>query len=265
MNGTLHRSGLPAVPARRHEALPEGRALLHGEVRDREAQPRRPGSTASCARRSWSATACSCARSRRSSASTACSRTSSAATSRWRTARAASPARRCCSCSSGGSTTSSTASAWRPRAPQARQLVRHGHFTVNGRKVDMPSYSLKAGDVVTVRGTSAAERRRSSTRSKKSRAAASPSGCRSTPATLTGRVASLPTREQINLPVQEQLIVELYSASSDSCQLTADQLQRQLSRSQPAGPQPSRPAAGGGGDNGRSGRPRAAGPIAKGQ
>ena len=38
---------------------------------------------------------------------------------------------------------------------QARQLVRHGHFTVNGRKVDVPSYSLKAGDLVTVRGTSA--------------------------------------------------------------------------------------------------------------
>src|SRR6266478_4854082 len=38
---------------------------------------------------------------------------------------------------------------------QARQLVRHGHFTVNGRKVDIPSYSLKAGDVVSVRGTSA--------------------------------------------------------------------------------------------------------------
>ena len=41
---------------------------------------------------------------------------------------------------------------------QARQLVRHGHFLVNGRKVDVPSYSVKAGDVITVRGTSAAER-----------------------------------------------------------------------------------------------------------
>src|ERR1043166_7488684 len=39
--------------------------------------------------------------------------------------------------------------------PQARQLVRHGHFTVNDRKVDIPSYSVKAGDVITVRGTSA--------------------------------------------------------------------------------------------------------------
>ena len=42
--------------------------------------------------------------------------------------------------------------------PQARQLVRHGHFLVNGRKVDVPSYSVKAGDVVTVRGTQRAER-----------------------------------------------------------------------------------------------------------
>ena len=65
---------------------------------------------------------------------------------------------------------------------QARQLVRHGHFLVNGRKVDVPSYSLKAGDVVTVRGTQRAERRRSSTRWKKSRDAASLSGCCSTPA-----------------------------------------------------------------------------------
>ena len=55
----------------------------------------------------------------------------------------------------------------RPRAPQARQLVRHGHFLVNGKKVDIPSYSLKAGDVVAVRESSRAERRPSSTPSKK--------------------------------------------------------------------------------------------------
>ena len=92
---------------------------------------------------------------------------------------------------------------------QARQLVRHGHFLVNGARSTCRR-PVKAGD----RSASAARARRtppSSTRSKRSRAAASPSGCRSTPAHLTGRIASLPTREQINLPVQEQLIVELYS------------------------------------------------------
>jgi small subunit ribosomal protein S4 len=93
---------------------------------------------------------------------------------------------------------------------QARQLVRHGHFLVNDRKVDIPSYSVRAGDVVTVRTTSA-----------KNPAivhAMEEVKGRGIPAWLTldgerlaGRIVSLPTREQINLPVQEQLIVELYS------------------------------------------------------
>jgi small subunit ribosomal protein S4 len=94
--------------------------------------------------------------------------------------------------------------------PQARQLVRHGHFLVNGRKVDIPSFSVKAGDVVSVRPTSA-----------KSTAIAHaieevkgrgiPEWLAFEAEKLSGRVVSLPTREQINLPVQEQLIVELYS------------------------------------------------------
>jgi len=92
--------------------------------------------------------------------------------------------------------------------PQARQLVRHGHFLVNGKKVDIPSYSLRAGDTVTVKAASeknviilhAMEEVKG----------------RGIPGWLTfdgaaGKVMSLPTREQINLPVQEQLIVELYS------------------------------------------------------
>ncbi len=73
-----YRTGLPAVPARRHEALPEGRALLHGEVRDREAQRAARPARQAPEGEARSATASSCARSRRSSASTACSRTSSA-------------------------------------------------------------------------------------------------------------------------------------------------------------------------------------------
>jgi small subunit ribosomal protein S4 len=94
--------------------------------------------------------------------------------------------------------------------PQARQLVRHGHFLVNGKKVDIPSYSLRAGDVVTVRATS--------TKNVTIEHAMEEVKGRGIPQWLgfdadkmTGRVASLPTREQINLPVQEQLIVELYS------------------------------------------------------
>ena len=92
---------------------------------------------------------------------------------------------------------------------QARQLVRHGHFTVNGKKVDIPSYSLKAGDVVTVRPTSKEN-------ASILHAVGEVKG-RGIPewialeGELGAKVVSMPTRAQINLPVQEQLIVELYS------------------------------------------------------
>jgi small subunit ribosomal protein S4 len=92
--------------------------------------------------------------------------------------------------------------------PQARQLVRHGHFLVNGKKDDIPSYSLRAGDVVTVKSTS--------TKNATIVHAMEEVKGRGVPGWLTfdgeaGKIMSLPTREQINLPVQEQLIVELYS------------------------------------------------------
>jgi small subunit ribosomal protein S4 len=93
---------------------------------------------------------------------------------------------------------------------QARQLVRHGHFLINGKRVDIPSYSLKEGDVIGVLG-----------RSQKNvtiehaieevKGRGIPAWLSFDAAALSGRVLSLPTREQINLPIQEQLIVELYS------------------------------------------------------
>ena len=91
---------------------------------------------------------------------------------------------------------------------QARQLVRHGHFQVNGKKVDIPSYSLRSGDVVTIKTTSQ--------KAPTILHAIEEVKGRGIPAWLSfdgaaGKVVSLPTREQINLPVQEQLIVELYS------------------------------------------------------
>ena len=93
---------------------------------------------------------------------------------------------------------------------QARQLVRHGHFLVNGKKVDIPSYSVKAGDVVTVRGTSAqAPAIVHAMEEVKGRGI--PEWLTFDAGQMTGRIQSLPTRQQINLPVQEQLIVELYS------------------------------------------------------
>ncbi len=93
---------------------------------------------------------------------------------------------------------------------QARQLVRHGHFLINGKRVDIPSYSVRAGDVVAVRP--------SSQKNPAIAHAIEEVKGRGIPGWLTfdagdqsGKILSLPTREQINLPVQEQLIVELYS------------------------------------------------------
>jgi small subunit ribosomal protein S4 len=97
-----------------------------------------------------------------------------------------------------------------PSRDAARQLVRHGHFTVNGRKVDIPSYSVKAGDVIGVRSTSAQNPTiQHALEEVKGRGV--PEWLSFDAGSMTGRIASLPTREQINLPVQEQLIVELYS------------------------------------------------------
>jgi small subunit ribosomal protein S4 len=93
---------------------------------------------------------------------------------------------------------------------QARQLVRHGHFSVNGKKVDIPSYQVREGDMVAVR-------ERSKQTAAVQHAIAEVKG-RGIPEWLSlqadqtsGRIVSLPSRAQINLPVQEQLIVELYS------------------------------------------------------
>ena len=93
---------------------------------------------------------------------------------------------------------------------QARQLVRHGHFLVNGRKVDVPSYSVKAGDTVGVRGTSA-QNTSIVHAMEEVKGRGIPEWLTFDAGQMTGRIQSLPTREQINLPVQEQLIVELYS------------------------------------------------------
>ena len=93
--------------------------------------------------------------------------------------------------------------------PQARQLVRHGHFLVNGKKVDIPSYSVKAGDVVAVR-TSSRENASILHAVEEVKGRGVPEWL-SLGGEMEGRVVSVPTREQINLPVQEQLIVELYS------------------------------------------------------
>jgi small subunit ribosomal protein S4 len=94
--------------------------------------------------------------------------------------------------------------------PQARQLVRHGHFRVNGKKVDIPSYQVRMGDTVALKSGSG-ENPSIQHAMEEVKGRGIPEWLLFDSAALSGRISSLPTREQINLPVQEQLIVELYS------------------------------------------------------
>lgn len=94
--------------------------------------------------------------------------------------------------------------------PEARQLVRHGHFTVNGRKVNIPSFQTKVGDVITIR-----EGSRDVPRIKE---LVEQAARKTPPAWLeldtdqfAGKVVALPSRDQIDAPLEEHLIVELYS------------------------------------------------------
>ena len=94
--------------------------------------------------------------------------------------------------------------------PQARQLVRHGHFTVNGRRADIPSFSVRAGDVVAVRSSSA-KNPAILYAMEEVKGRGIPEWLQLDGQALSGRLTAAPTRDQLNLPVQEQLIVELYS------------------------------------------------------
>ncbi|KMY65795.1 30S ribosomal protein S4 [Desulfocarbo indianensis] len=93
---------------------------------------------------------------------------------------------------------------------QARHWVRHGHITINGKRVDIPSARLKVGDVVAVR-----EKSREIAQIKASLEAVArrtvPSWLELDNANFSGSVKALPNREELTLPMQEQLIVELYS------------------------------------------------------
>ncbi len=93
---------------------------------------------------------------------------------------------------------------------QARQIVRHGHVDVNGRKVNIPSYQVQVGDTIRIR-----ENSKKMTVLESSTEFAShqitPQWLQADHANLTGKVVALPKRDDVNLPVNEQLIVELYS------------------------------------------------------
>lgn len=94
--------------------------------------------------------------------------------------------------------------------PEARQLVKHSHFTVNGKKVNIPSFTVKAGDIIALKDKSKA--------SEKFKMINDIAGSKVIPKWLDfnadsaeARVVSLPSREDVDLPLKEHLIVELYS------------------------------------------------------
>ncbi len=99
---------------------------------------------------------------------------------------------------------------WANSRAEARQLVTHGHYKVNGKKVNVPSYLLKAGDEIAIKDKSK--------ESTKIQATLEANASRPVPQWLdlnaeaqAAKVLALPTREQIMVPVEEHLIVELYS------------------------------------------------------
>lgn len=92
---------------------------------------------------------------------------------------------------------------------EARQLVTHGHFRVNGKKVDIPSYLTKVGDVIEVKDSS-----KNSVRFKQiveNHRGTTVKWVQVNPDELKGKIVSEPSREEIDIPIQEHLIVELYS------------------------------------------------------
>ena len=91
---------------------------------------------------------------------------------------------------------------------QARQIIRHGHFQVNGRRVNIPSYRLRQDDIVSVKLESAVEQ---VVRDATDLTASVPAWLEADHDNLSARVLKTPERREIDAPIEEQLIVELYS------------------------------------------------------
>jgi len=93
---------------------------------------------------------------------------------------------------------------------QARQLVRHGHFEVNGRKTDVPSFQVSAGDVIKV-SEGARSKAYFKERTKLQQGANIPAWLRTSKTEMKGEILGTPAREDIEIPLNEQLIVEYYN------------------------------------------------------
>lgn len=91
---------------------------------------------------------------------------------------------------------------------ESRQIVNHGHITVNGHTVDIPSFSVKAGDVIEVKET---KRDKEMFKALKGMKVVMPKWLEFNPDTLSGKVLALPKREDVDMNISEHLIIELYS------------------------------------------------------
>ncbi len=99
---------------------------------------------------------------------------------------------------------------WATSRPEARQLVRHGHFEVNGQKANIPSILLKAGDTITIKDKSrSSEKIKAILETTESKVV--PMWLSLDKNALSASIVRMPTRDEIDLEVEEHLIVELYS------------------------------------------------------
>ena len=94
---------------------------------------------------------------------------------------------------------------------EARQLVNHAHFTVNGQKVDIPSYLVRVGDVIEVKESSRSSVAFKRLTGEDAPLVTVPQWLERDKNALKGTVAKMPAREDIDMPIEEHLIVELYS------------------------------------------------------
>ena len=94
---------------------------------------------------------------------------------------------------------------------EARQLTTHGHFTVNGKRVDIPSYLIKVGDVIEVREKSRSSAKFKGLLGEDAPVVTLPKWLTREKNSLQGNVVAMPAREDIDFPIEEHLIVELYS------------------------------------------------------
>jgi small subunit ribosomal protein S4 len=99
---------------------------------------------------------------------------------------------------------------WAMSRADARQLIVHGHVNVNGHRVSVPSYLVKTGDDIASR-TKEKSQKRVRTRLEETKARQLPAWISAETGALNGKIVSMPTRDDVSIPVQEQLIIELLS------------------------------------------------------